>query len=260
MRKIISAVILIMVFFCTVIPVFAAGNAEFTVSVSSDKVAPGDEIVVTVAVSAGSDCRSMGFRPRFDTTALEIVSGECLVKNAIIADFSKQDGTVALLEEATAYDGDLCRITLRVKDDAAPGMLELGGKCAAKNDADALTCNLKSAMITVEEAKSEQKETEAASATSVPEENAPDHQNQATGTPTLPADVVTGALDGVTDTLLTEKDTAEAETEATTEKEILTVGADYSVPEREFPVGAVLILLVLVAALVGILLYSKKRR
>ena len=265
MKKIISLVILIMVFLCTVIPVFAAGNAEFVVSVSSDKVAPGDEIVVTVSLTAGSKCRSMGFRPQFDKASLEIVSGECLVKNAVIADFSKQDGTVALLEEATAYNGDLCRFTLRVKDDAAPGTLELGGKCAAKNDADALTCNLKSAKITVFVAQSE--ESTSATATSAPDENVVTMQ-------TIPAEVVDNAVDAVTDAVLEEKDTeatekdvasaekdaALAETEAIAETEILTSGADYSAPERKFPIGAVLILVVLVAALVGVLVYSRRRR
>ena len=258
MKKIISVVILTLVLLSTAISVFAAGNAEFVISASSEKVAPGDEIVVTVSLTAGSKCRSMGFRPQFDTTALEIVSGECLVKNAVIADFSKQDGTVALLEEATAYNGDLCRFTLRVKDDAAPGTLELGGKCAAKNDADALTCNLKSAKITVVADQSE--ESTSATATSAPDENVVTMQ-------TIPAEVVDNAVDAVTDAVLEEKDTAAtekdaalAETEAIAETEILTIGADYSAPERKFPIGAVLILVVLVAALVGVLVYSRRKR
>ena len=258
MKKTISVVILTLVLLSTAISVFAAGNAEFVISASSEKVAPGDEIVVTVSLTAGSKCRSMGFRPQFDKASLEIVSGECLVKNAVIADFSKQDGTVALLEEATAYDGPLCRFTLRVKDAAAPGTLELGGKCAAKNDADALTCNLKSAKITVFAAQSE--ESNSATATSAPDENVVTMQ-------TIPAEIVDNAVDAVTDAVLEEKDTAAtekdaalAETEAIAETEILTIGADYSAPERKFPIGAVLILVVLVAALVGVLVYSRRRR
>lgn len=130
--------------------VFAAASAEMTLSASVQTAAPGDEIVITVdAVSAGT-CSAMGFVPQFDTQRLEIVSGKCLVEDAVLSDFSTKDGAAALFSEPGSFQGTLCQFTLRVKADAVAGTVEIGGKSAAKNGAEFLDVQLNTVQIQIE--------------------------------------------------------------------------------------------------------------
>ncbi len=255
MKKIATIALVILLFFCTVIPVFAAGNADFVINLASGQAKPGDEIVVTVAVSMDAECSSMGFRPQFDASVLEIVSGECLIKNAVLSDFSKKEGAAVLLESPTAFNGDLCRFTLRVKDGAPAGTTEVGGKCAAKNGAETLQYSLKSATITI-----------AVTDGSVPDNT---EETNVSWMPTMPTSVSVPlpevdlgqiAPDESQEAETTQTEDKIRETVAGTEGDTLTIGAMNTIPEREFPVGALVILLLLVAALIGVLIYSRKRK
>lgn len=128
---------------------FAAEQLQFTVEASDEDVHAGDTVVITVDVASDSACTSMGFQHQFDTAVFEFISGECLAQNTSMADFSAKDGVVVMFNGASAYDGALCRFTLRVRDDAAMGVTEVGGKAAAKNGGDFLSHQVTTAKITV---------------------------------------------------------------------------------------------------------------
>ena len=250
-RKIIVGLLLLQVLLCAAIPVFAASRADFTVLTSADQAAPGDEIVVTVKVTAGA-CSSMGFRQQFDADVFEVVSGKCLVSNASLSDFSKTEGAVALLETPGTFDGELCSFVLRVKADAPAGTTTVGGKCAVKNGGDALQCELNVGTVTIVAAPTQQEKppavssepTEAVGVTdsTEPQATQPEEETPDTKPEEEPAD----------------KDLAPSEND-TTASDVLTTGPDYSAPKRELPTGIIVIVGLLLVVIIGVIIWKRKR-
>ena len=258
MKRIIICLLLIQVMLWTAVPVFAANQADFTVLTSEKDAAPGDEIVITVKVTVNSTCSSMGFRQQFDSAVFEIVSGECLVQDASLSDFSQKEGAVVLLAEAGKFDRELCQFTLRVKENAPVGETTVSGKCAVRNDAEVLECQLEPATVTIKQPQTEQLPT-------------------ANTFPSVPADVIEDivatikppevdvAPDAPTESVTLEQSPTEAETK-TTENEVtvpsdavLTIGADYTIPEKEVPVWLFVAIGVLLVGITGVLVFKKKK-
>ena len=98
--------------------VFAAGAATMTLTPSASAPAHGEEFTVTVSFTEVANCKSAGIVVAYDTAALELVSGECLV-NAFMSDFDPADGSgVLAFSSPTTLSGDVFRFTLRVKESA----------------------------------------------------------------------------------------------------------------------------------------------
>lgn len=238
----------------------AAEQVQFTVEASDEDVHAGDTVVITVGVASDSACTSMGFQHQFDTAVFEFISGECLAQNTSLADFSAKDGVVVMFNGSSAYDGALCRFTLRVRDDAAMGVTEVGGKAAAKNGGDFLSHQVTTAKITVSA------ESDVQLQPSLPQLPAVDITPVI---PTLP-DAVTGET-SATETSATEtSETAGeqttqpvTETSLPTEEEEAPTQAPQTAPAEtpEFPWQMLLISILLVAVAAGaMLLMAKSKR
>lgn len=134
------------------IPAFAAQTATLTVEASAQNVDRGDTVVITVSTSKVDECVSGGFRFIYDANVFEYVSGEsALSKNDYIAGISLAAGNVAgfFMNGNKTIEGEIFKITLRVKDTAAYGNYTVSGDpkmVAGKQD---VTCTANPVTVTV---------------------------------------------------------------------------------------------------------------
>ena len=108
---------------------FAAGSATITLTPSKAAAAHGEEVTVTVSITEVLNCKAAGIIVSYDTEALELVSGECLV-DAFMKNFDATTGNGELaFTDGTTLSGDIFRFTVRVKDSAR---IANGGLIAVK--------------------------------------------------------------------------------------------------------------------------------
>lgn len=128
------------------IPVFAA--AEVTLSASKNAAYRAEEITVTVSVSAVEGCKKGGIELSYDAGVFELVSGNWLLENTALKDFSvsTKDGVFAY-SDAAAISGEIFQFTLRVREDAAFGdssvtaAVSLGSESIQKTVSVKVACN-----------------------------------------------------------------------------------------------------------------------
>lgn len=120
MKRKYTWMILMLLVVALIVPVSAA--AEVTMTSSQTELEWGDEVTVTVSISALDACKKGGIELSYDTDVFELVSGSWLLSNAFIQDFavSTNDGVFAYTS-ATAVSGDIFQFTLKVKEGAAVG-------------------------------------------------------------------------------------------------------------------------------------------
>jgi len=108
---------------------FAAGSATITLTPSKQTAAHGEEVTVTVSITEVLNCKAAGIIVSYDTEALELISGECLV-DAFMKNFDPTTGNGELaFASGTTLSGDIFRFTVRVKDSAR---IANGGLIAVK--------------------------------------------------------------------------------------------------------------------------------
>lgn len=147
MRKISTFLILLLALVMLAVPVLAAQTAVLTVTASNQSLDKGDTVVITVSTSKVDSCESGGFLFSFDKNVFEYVSGEsALSSKGYMAGVSTAAGNVAgyFMNSTQTVQGEIFKITLRVKDTAAYGTYTVTG-----------TPNLKSGGAVVESSVSE---------------------------------------------------------------------------------------------------------
>lgn len=121
--------------FCIVmlltLPVFAAGSVTATISASDKTVKAGEKVTVTVSAKVDT-CDRGGIEISYDSAVFELVSGEWLLDNTFLTDFStnSKDGVFAF-ESATAVSGKVFKFTLKAKDNAPVGKSDVSVKFTA---------------------------------------------------------------------------------------------------------------------------------
>ena len=146
MKRKFTWIILLLLITALIIPVSAA--TEVTLTSTADAAERGDEITVTVSISALDACKKGGVDIIYDSDVFELVSGSWLMTNSFIKDFdaNTKDGVFAYTD-AAPISGEILRFTLKVKDDAEIGstnvkvLLSLDGVAAEKSAAFAVVCN-----------------------------------------------------------------------------------------------------------------------
>ena len=102
------------------VAITAMASGTYTASLTADKTAanPGDEITVTVSVTAVTG-RSGGLTVTYDEASLELTGGSFLIENTTLSDFSvpQKDG-VFVLSSGKEISGGFARLTFKVKGDA----------------------------------------------------------------------------------------------------------------------------------------------
>ena len=118
MKKFICVILCLLLLSALAVTAFAAGSATITLTPSKSAPAHGEEVTITVSITEVPNCKSAGIVVAYDTDALEMVSGECLV-SAFISNFDAATGNGELaFTSATTLSGDIFRFTFRVKENA----------------------------------------------------------------------------------------------------------------------------------------------
>lgn len=111
------------VFICilTVLPVLAATSVTVTLKASKTTVNSGDTFTVTVSAKA-NNCGQGSIELSYNTSVLELVSGECVASGADISyfDSSAKEGGFAY-SNSTNLSGNVFKLTFKVKTNAAVG-------------------------------------------------------------------------------------------------------------------------------------------
>ena len=129
MKKIICMILCVLLLSALAATAFAAGSATITLTPSKAAAAHGEEVTVTVSITEVLNCKAAGIIVSYDTEALELVSGECLV-DAFMKNFDATTGNGELaFTDGTTLSGDIFRFTVRVKDSAR---IANGGLIAVK--------------------------------------------------------------------------------------------------------------------------------
>ena len=150
MKKIFALILFVLLLGAVVSTGFAATETQMTLVPSSTDVVRGQEFTVTVYVSSGKAISSFGFIPYIDDTIFELVSGEVLINDAAISDFSVTDGGAVAFEEARVFSGEAFRYTLRVKEAAPVGKATLSGQAGVSTPTYQVDVKLNTAELSVE--------------------------------------------------------------------------------------------------------------
>lgn len=121
MKKFLLLFCAILLLVSTALPVFAASSVSASLSVSDKTVNAGDKITITVSANVDS-CGSGGVEISFDASVFELMSGDWVLKNTFMSDFStkSKDGVFAF-DSATKVSGKVFKFVLKVKSGADLG-------------------------------------------------------------------------------------------------------------------------------------------
>ena len=138
MKKFFVAVVLMLTLIFCVMPVFAAQNATISLSASNTTVYAGDTFTVTVKSTSVRYCIVGGYMFDFDTDVFEYVGGSALVTGFSSSGISTANDYIAgyFMNGNETVTGNLFRITLRVKDNAALGNHTISGTPSLKTEAN----------------------------------------------------------------------------------------------------------------------------
>lgn len=132
-------------------PAFAAGTAEITITPSKNAAYRGDTVEFTVNISSVANCKAVGVMITYDTSVFEMVSGSCVVSDAVMRSFDAKTGNGELaLESARTLSGAVFKFTLKVKADARLGAAaSVSGTASVRDTSGYLATTVKSATVTV---------------------------------------------------------------------------------------------------------------
>ena len=245
MKKLSILILVLLLVAALALPVLAAGSATMTLTASKTTLKQGDTFTVTVSTTSMENCTTGGFLFQFDEQVFDYVDGSALVSGFTMSGVSTLNGKIAGYFMATGgsatVKGELFRITLKVKSNAASGSYTISGtpsltvqeggeKVSASATVDSVT-------VTVDGGETQPTEQETTAATTEPAQSTATEPSQsATTEPTQSA--TSEATTGETVEVTTEDPeilpTKGEQTEAPTE--ILTIGATVPAePKAGFP-------------------------
>lgn len=121
MKKVLAVVLGLMLAITSLVPVFAIGSdsPDIDYRVSDSEITLGETVTITISVSGYEPIRSGALAFQFNQDVLEVVEGEWLVKNTLLAHFDKEQLKAAFAcANAQDISGDIFSLTLRAKSDA----------------------------------------------------------------------------------------------------------------------------------------------
>lgn len=121
MKKILAVILCLMLAITSLVPVFASGSdiPDIDYRISDTEIKLGETVTITISISGYEPIRSGALSIQFNQDVLEVVDGEWLVKNALLANFDKEKLKAAFAcNNAQDISGDIFSLTLRAKSDA----------------------------------------------------------------------------------------------------------------------------------------------
>ena len=147
MKRIVTALLCLMLIAVLVTTAFAAGSASYSMSSSGNTLRRGDTVTFTVSVSCSEPATSYGLQLSYDSSVFELVSGSTNASGALINSFN--NGFAFMFQNPTAYSGLVGTVTLKVKDNAAFGSHTVSGIASVKNGSTTVSASGCSKVITV---------------------------------------------------------------------------------------------------------------
>ncbi len=148
MKKISWILLLATLAVLLVIPTFADQTATVNINPSKDVVYEGDSVTFTVRVSGVTAAKSIGIIPMYDVGTFKLVSGSWIVTGSAISDFSGGTASIAYASER-AFNENVFRFTLEVKDGAELDTYEVDANVSIKNGNETVTCNVNAGEVEV---------------------------------------------------------------------------------------------------------------
>lgn len=151
MKKILSVCLCLLLLAALATPVFAAQTAKMTLTASKTELKPGDKVTFTVSVTKVENVTTGGFRFSFDESVFSYEGGK---KLPALGDYMAGVTTAAnkvagfFMNGEDTVEGELFRITLKVRSDAAPGTYTVTGK-PSLTAGDEVECTVTDAQVTV---------------------------------------------------------------------------------------------------------------
>lgn len=121
MKKTLTVVLCLMLGIASLAPVFASGSdiPDIDYRISDTEIKLGETVTITISISGYEPIRSGALSIQFNQDVLEVVDGEWLVKNTLLANFDKEQLKAAFAcANAQDISGDIFSLTLRAKSDA----------------------------------------------------------------------------------------------------------------------------------------------
>ncbi len=117
----------------------------------SPEMNPGDTITLTAVFSKSIEVSALSVELSFDSTAIEIKSGDWLLANAPIKNFNLQERAgILAYAPAETVNGRFFEFTLKIKEDAAFGSYNVSFRTVVKDGENAdVPCNLFSTTLVV---------------------------------------------------------------------------------------------------------------
>ena len=124
---------------------------QATLAINADTAQPiqKDEVVFTVCLSGAIDAKSVTLAFDYPTEAFEFVSGYWLYTGASSGGFAGNTASL-VLSDAADLNGDLFSLTLRVRENAAPGSKTISVTPTVALDGLAVPCGAASASVSVQ--------------------------------------------------------------------------------------------------------------
>lgn len=152
MKKLFALLLCGCLLFACAVSVSAAGTTTLEIIPSATEAKPGDKITLEVIIDGSDECTSFGFVLEYDTAVLEIVDGECSLKNADISSFDKEKGGFAYLyKDGVVPEGKIGTVTVKVKEGAGNGTVGLSGQLAVKKGSTTIDSSVKPANLMIAE-------------------------------------------------------------------------------------------------------------
>ena len=229
MKKLSILIVVLLMVSMVAMPVLAAQDASMTLSASKTNLEPGDTFTVTVSTTKVESCTTGGFLFQFDENVFEYVDGSALVSGFAMAGISTANGRVAgyfmVTIGSTTINGEIFRITLKVKDSASNGSYTITGipslTVLSGSEKESVSAIAGSVTVKVGTTQTEPTESETVAATTEPVETPTTE-----ATETKDTEATTEATTQATTEATAEITEPSKDTEATTQPtEIITIGA-----------------------------------
>lgn len=136
MKKVCLLGLLFLMLVCLALPV-AADDSDMYLTIP-EKVAPGDEITITVNLSDNSEYYAVYLCPEYDKELFTLVDARWLVEG-IVADFDIELGDgVILFDQLLRLEGPICEFTLSANEGIATQTTTVGCESVASDSTDTL--------------------------------------------------------------------------------------------------------------------------
>lgn len=141
-KKVFRIICLLLIITVTASQALAASSVSISLKASDTSVNSGDSVTITVNASVDS-CGSGGIEISFNSNIFQLVSGEWLLSNTFMSDFStsSKDGVFAF-ESDKAISGNVFKFVLKVKNGASLGSSSVTATFTADNKSVSKTVSI----------------------------------------------------------------------------------------------------------------------